>query len=88
MQMLIAQSESAADGLKLVGAGGVLASGHARGEVVADDDGDVGVLVDGVEQPGHAAVGEGGVADDSHCRPLSCVGCTFCHRDAGSHVHA
>ena len=86
--MVVAQSQSAANGLELVRSCRVLSSGHAGGQVVADDDSDVGVLVDGVEQSGHAAVCESGVTDDSHCRPLSCIRSAFRHRDARAHVDA
>ena len=58
-QMLVAESQPASDSLKLVGTGRILAPRHASGQVVADDDRDVSILVDGIKQPRHAAVGEG-----------------------------
>jgi hypothetical protein len=80
-------AQSAADGLKLVGAGGVLSAGHGRGEGVAEDEREGGILVDGIEQFGHAAMRERRVADDGHGRPQSGVGGTFGHADARTHVH-
>ena len=54
LQVLVGQTQTAADVLKLAGTCRVLTAGHTGGEVIADDDGDVGVLVDGVKQAGHA----------------------------------
>ena len=69
-------------------AGRILASGHAGGEVVRNDDRDVRPLVHGVQQPGHPRVGEGRVADDGQGGVLSGVGCAFGHGDRGAHVDA
>ena len=86
--MFLRQSQSAADSLELARSGRVLTARHGCGEVVAQYHGDVGVLVDGIEQSRHAAVGERGVAYHSHGRPLSGIGGTLCHGDAGTHVYA
>ncbi|EXI73798.1 MAG: hypothetical protein AW07_02485 [Candidatus Accumulibacter sp. SK-11] len=45
-------------------AGIVLAAGHADGAIVEQQDGDVALVVNDVEQPLHAHVQEGRVADD------------------------
>ena len=86
--MLRLHAETYADGLKLVCSGRVLAACHASGEVVGDDDGDVRLVVDGVEQSRHARVRERRVANDGYCREQSGVGCTFGHRYRRSHVNA
>ena len=66
--------------------GRVLAAGHGCGQVVGDDDCDVGVFVDGIKQACHAGVCKRGVTDDSHRGELSGVGCAFGHRDGSAHV--
>ena len=86
MQMLVAQAKSAADGLELIRASRVLTAGHTRCQVVANDHGDVGILVDGIEQTRHTAMSERGVADDGQRRPLSGISSTLCHRDTCTHV--
>ena len=57
-------------------------------EVVRDDDRDVRPLVHGVQQPRHARMGEGRVADHGDRGVLSRVGGAFGHGDRGPHVHA
>ena len=88
VEVFLADAQSAADGLELVGAGRVLSARHGRGEVVGDDDRNVGILVDGIQEARHAGVGECAVANDGHGRPLSGVGCALGHGDAGAHVDA
>ena len=87
LQVFVADTQSAADGLKLVGAGRVLSARHGRCQVVADDDRDVSTFVDGIQQARHARVGKRGVTDDGYCRPLSGIAGTLGHRDAGTHIH-
>ena len=86
--MLFGNAQAFADGLNAARAGAVLAAGHAGGEVVGDAKGYVGVFVDGVQQAGHAAVREGGVADDGYGRPGAAKGCTLGHGERGAHLHA
>ena len=81
-------AKTQADGLELVSPGAVLTSRHGGCQVVGYDDRDVGILVHSIQETRHAAVGEGRVADDGNCRPLTCIGCTLCHRDACTHVNA
>ena len=81
-------AEAEADGLILVGAGRVLAACHASGKIVANDYGDTAVLIDGVQQSCHAAVGEGGVTYHGNGGAQSGIGGTLGHGDARSHIHA
>ena len=85
--MLRLHAQAKTDGFELVGAGRVLSARHACGQVVGDDDGDVGFVVHGIQESGHAAVGERRVADDGNSREESGIGSAFGHRDACSHVH-
>ena len=66
---------------------GVLTAGHAGGAVVEDEHRDRSVLVDGIQQGGHAAVGEGGVTDDRHAGAHAGIRGTLGHRDGGAHVN-
>ena len=86
--MVGVHAEAEADGLIFVGAGRVLTACHAGGKVVADDHCDAAVLVDGIQQTGHAAMGEGGVADHCNGGAQSGIGGTLGHRDACAHIHA
>ena len=69
----------------LVGARG-LTAGHSRDVVVENHDDDVGLLVDAVEQTGHAAVAEGAVADDADGGEDAHLGSALGHGDAGAHA--
>ena len=54
LQVFVAQSQATTDGFKLISTGRVLSTCHTCGQVVADDDSDVGILVDGIQQTRHA----------------------------------
>ena len=86
LQMVFRKTKSLTDGLELIGTSRVLSACHRSGQVIRDDDSDVGILVDGVEQTRHTAVGKGRVADDSDSGPLTSVAGTLSHRDRSSHV--
>ena len=88
MEMLPFHAEGQADGLELVRPCGILAAGHGRRQVVGEDDGDGGVVIDRIQETRHAAVGEGGVADDRDGGMDARVGSALCHGDGSAHVHA
>ena len=52
--MFRGQSQAEADSFELVGTGRILTTGHGGSEVVRNHHGDVGIVVDGIEQAGHA----------------------------------
>ena len=54
LQVLLSHAKTTADGFNLVGAGRILTTSHTCCQVVADDDGDVSTLIDGIQQTGHA----------------------------------
>ncbi len=81
-------AQSGADLLEASRAGRILAAGHAGSEVVRDYDGDVALFIHGIQQGGHARVGEGRVADYGYRRELSAVGSALGHRDRSAHLHA
>ena len=87
MEVIPFYAEGQADGLELVRARGILAAGHGRRQVVGEDDGDGGVVIDRIQETGHAAVGEGGVADDRDGGMDARVGGALRHRDGSAHVH-
>ena len=66
----------------------VLTSGHTRGEVIRDDDNDVGVRVYAVQQTCHTRVGERRVADNCKRGELTSIRSTLGHGDRGTHLHA
>ena len=74
--------------LQTARAGRILSAGHARRQVVRDDDRDVAALVYGVQQSRHARMGEGRVADDGDRRIYARVGGSFGHRDRSAHIDA
>lgn len=65
-QMLLGNTESAADILYLTRTGRVLTTRHTGRKVVADHHHHVGVGIHGIQQIGHAGMGERRVADDGH----------------------
>ena len=81
LEMFVADTQSAADSLELVGTCRVLSTGHSRCQVVADNHGDISILVDGIEQTSHTRMGKGRVTDDSNGRPLTGIAGTLGHRD-------
>ena len=85
-QVFVAEAQSAADGFELVRTGRILSARHTRRQVVTDDDGDVGILIDGIEQTRHTAVGKRRVSDNGYGRPLAGIGSTLGHRNRGTHI--
>ncbi len=77
--MLGINAEAEADVLEFAGALRILSSGHAGCQVVRDDECHVGVLVDSIQQSGHAGVSECGVADDSDSGVNAGIGSTLGH---------
>ena len=86
LQMLVAQAQTTTDSLKLIRTCRVLSTSHRSGKIVTDDNGDVCILVDGIQQTRHSRVRKRRVADDGNSRPLSCITGTFRHRDRSTHV--
>ena len=73
LQMIFRETQALADSLELIGTSRILPACHSRSQVIRDNHGDVCILVDGIEQTRHTAVGEGRVADNGDCRPLACI---------------
>ena len=87
MQVLTLHAKCQADGLELVRARGILTTCHSGSQIVADDHGDVGMVIHGIQQSCHTRVREGRVAYHSDGRMLTGIGSTFGHGDAGAHIH-
>ena len=86
--VLFGNAQAFADGLNAARACAVLAAGHAGGEVVGDAQRDIQITVHGIQEAGHAAVGEGGIPDDGYCGVGARVGRTLGHGERGTHFHA
>ena len=52
-QVVVAQAQAPADRLELIRTGRVLSTCHCRRQVITDDDGDIGILIDGIQQSRH-----------------------------------
>ena len=74
--------------LEPVRTGRVLPAGHRRSQIVRYDDGNLRLVVYGIQQPRHARMGERGIADDSDGRKHTGVGRPFGHRNGSPHVEA
>ena len=87
LQVILRKTETLTDSLKLVCASRILTTRHGCCQVVADDDGDICILIDGIEQTCHTRVSEGRVTDNCYGRPLTCIRGTLRHRDRSTHIH-
>ena len=85
--MFVGESESATDSLKLIGACRILTTRHSGCQIVGNDDGDVGILVDSIKQSCHSGMCEGGVADNGNGRPLSGIRSSLSHCDRSTHIN-